>query len=117
MRLHDATLIRLEAEREAKIKSLEEEVERLRVAATALYRHRWVCGELQPGEQAALWESLRDALGITPGTATVAGVGANPQPTLTDAQREVLERLASRLNDMNMDDAEDVVRGLLERLH
>lgn len=57
-----------------RIKSLEEEVERLRAAATALYRHRWVCDELQPGEQAALWESLRDAIGLPPGTATSMGV-------------------------------------------
>lgn len=36
-------------------------------------------------------------------------------PTLTDAEREVLGRLAERLNDWNMNDAEDVVRGILGR--
>ena len=57
-----------------RIAGLEAENARLRAAATALYRHRWACDDLQPGEQAALWESMRDAIGLPPGTATSMGV-------------------------------------------
>lgn len=57
-----------------RIKELEAEIARLRSAATALYRHRWACDDLQPGEQAALWESMRDAIGLPSGTATRMGV-------------------------------------------
>ena len=56
------------------ISGLEKEIASLRAAAAALYRHRWACDDLQPGEQAALWESMRDAIGLPPGTATSMGV-------------------------------------------
>jgi hypothetical protein len=46
-------------------------------AALALYlAGRWQCRELPPIEQARLWEELRDALGLLPGTATACEVGA-----------------------------------------
>jgi hypothetical protein len=52
--------------------------ERLHKAALALYMAgRWECTEKSPQEQAALWEELRDALGLTPGTATREGVASN----------------------------------------
>lgn len=45
-------------------------------AATALYMAgKWSAG-LPANLEARMWEDLRDALGLTPGTATEAGVGA-----------------------------------------
>lgn len=47
-------------------------------AATRLYLYaKWVdaSGDLTADEQAEMWEALRDALGLAPGTATIHGVG------------------------------------------
>ena len=47
----------------------------LKAAATALYMAgRWDCANLSGDEQARMWEALRDALGLSVGTATTAGV-------------------------------------------
>lgn len=53
---------------------MEEELKRLRTAATALYfAGMWRCTPSSPDE-AKLWEALRDALGLEAGVATKAGV-------------------------------------------
>jgi hypothetical protein len=45
-------------------------------AAKALYMAgRWTCPQLSELDQALLWEALRDALALPPGTATDAGLG------------------------------------------
>lgn len=47
-------------------------------AATSVYlAGRWSCPAIDPAEQARLWVGLRDALGLEPGAATKAGVGAD----------------------------------------
>jgi hypothetical protein len=49
-----------------------EELRRLRTAATALYfAGKWSCH--RPVDEAALWEALRDALNLEAGVATKAG--------------------------------------------
>jgi hypothetical protein len=50
--------------------------ELLRDAAIALYTAGyWYCDELNKEDQILLWEKLRDAAGMAPGTATKCGVG------------------------------------------
>ena len=51
----------------------EAKLERLRSAALALYMAgKWSCH--RPVDEIALWEELRGALDLQPGTATTAGV-------------------------------------------
>jgi hypothetical protein len=62
--------------------------ERLQIAAENLYRAgRWSTPRLSDSEQAALWEALRDALGLNVGTATALGVdsAASELATTVDA--------------------------------
>jgi hypothetical protein len=52
--------------------STEEQLRRLRTAATALYfAGKWTCH--RPVDEAKLWEDLRDALGLEAGVSTKAG--------------------------------------------
>lgn len=125
MNLHDAWHIRLEAEREAKIKSLEKEIARLRLTdaereAAEVARLRdvikraasyWI--HLDPG---VAWEGdIADAM--------AAAVAEIARLRLTDAERDLVERLAAapgepvaamevRLTPQERKTA----RGLLERM-
>ena len=54
-----------------------EPAQELHAAANALYAAgRWDCASIPLAEQAKLWESLRDALGLPTGTATKIGVAS-----------------------------------------
>lgn len=54
---------------------MDDELKRLRTAATALYfAGRWSCS--RDVDEAKLWEDLRDALGLEAGVATKAGTHA-----------------------------------------
>lgn len=57
--------------------SMVHELARLRQASIALYLSgKWVRPNTgDPKADAELWEKLREALGLPPGTATAAGVG------------------------------------------
>ena len=51
--------------------------EQIKQAATNLYMAgKWGCPNLNEADQSALWEALRDALGIPEGTATAVHRGA-----------------------------------------
>jgi|SRR6185436_2036188 len=53
------------------------DVETIALAARRLYfAGRWTADGVEDAEAAQLWERLRDALGLPPGSATAAGLGA-----------------------------------------
>lgn len=53
---------------------------RLRWIVASLYMAgKWECKTIDPKLQARMWEAVRDALGLEPGTATKAGVGVDKE--------------------------------------
>lgn len=75
-----AEIAALRARRDGLLDANNREVERRRRivrAGRGLYlAGRWSCEELPAEDQARLWEELRDAIELAPGTATKAGVAA-----------------------------------------
>jgi hypothetical protein len=103
----------------------------VRSAALALYEAgRWVSVDVPREKADAMWATLRDALGLRPGHATARGVdGGGTKPTLTDEEREAIERLCEAVteysdidrkeNGCHADDdmaAVAVARGLMKRM-